>query len=142
MPKDKTDNFLKAIKKYAKEQKTAMHGEVKQLKTERLKEAEKDEYSGRMTERFLRSMAERTLSMNDRIQVLSRYRLRDRILLLLSQYRNGSRTEVDIPFSRNDLAIYLGANRCAVSRELACMKKDGLIDYSGRHFSLFFSEEE
>ena len=39
MPKDKTDNFLKAIKKYAKEQKTAMHGEVKQLKTERLKEA-------------------------------------------------------------------------------------------------------
>ena len=40
MPKDKTDNFLKAIKKYAKEQKTAMHGEVKQLKTERLKEAE------------------------------------------------------------------------------------------------------
>ena len=42
MPKDKTDNFLKAIKKYAKEQKTAMHGEVKQLKTERLKEAEEE----------------------------------------------------------------------------------------------------
>ena len=40
MPKDKTDNFLKAIKKYAKSQKTAMQGEVKQLKTERLKEAE------------------------------------------------------------------------------------------------------
>lgn len=40
MPKDKTDNFLKAIKKYAKEQKSAMHGEVKQLKTERLKSAE------------------------------------------------------------------------------------------------------
>ena len=42
MPKDKTDNFLKAIKKYAKEQKTAMHGEVKQLKSERLKEAEEE----------------------------------------------------------------------------------------------------
>ncbi|MBQ3265467.1 MAG: V-type ATP synthase subunit E [Ruminococcus sp.] len=40
MPKDKTDNFLKAIKRYAKEQKSAMHGEVKLLKTERLKEAE------------------------------------------------------------------------------------------------------
>lgn len=40
MPKTKTDNFLKAIKKYAKEQKNAMKGEVKQLKTERLKEAE------------------------------------------------------------------------------------------------------
>lgn len=42
MPKNKTDNFLKAIKKYAKEQKTALKGEVKQLKTERLKEAEEE----------------------------------------------------------------------------------------------------
>lgn len=41
MPKNKTDNFLKAIKRYAKEQKHSMEGEVKQLKTERLKEAEK-----------------------------------------------------------------------------------------------------
>ena len=40
MPKNKTDNFLKAIKKYAKAQKNAMEGEVKQLKTERLAEAE------------------------------------------------------------------------------------------------------
>lgn len=40
MPKNKTDNFLKAIKKYASAQKTAMEGEVRQLKSERLKEAE------------------------------------------------------------------------------------------------------
>ena len=40
MAKNKTDNFLKAIKKYASAQKQAMQGEVKQLKTERLKEAE------------------------------------------------------------------------------------------------------
>lgn len=40
MAKNKTDNFLKAIKKYANAQKQAMQGEVKQLKTERLKEAE------------------------------------------------------------------------------------------------------
>ena len=42
MPKDKTDNFLNAIKRYAKEQKSAIRGEVKQLKTERLKEAEEE----------------------------------------------------------------------------------------------------
>lgn len=40
MPKNKTDNFLKAIKKYAGAQKKAMEGEVEQLKTESLKEAE------------------------------------------------------------------------------------------------------
>ena len=42
MPKNKTDNFLQAIKKYAKTQKNAMQGEVKQLKTERLKEAQEN----------------------------------------------------------------------------------------------------
>ena len=42
MPKDKTDNFLQAIKKYAKTQKTEMQSDVKQLKNERLKQAEED----------------------------------------------------------------------------------------------------
>ena len=41
MPKNKTDNFLKAIKKYANAQKKAMKGETKQLKSERLRQAEK-----------------------------------------------------------------------------------------------------
>ena len=40
MPENKTDNFRNAIKKYANAQKQAMQGEVKQLKSERLKEAE------------------------------------------------------------------------------------------------------
>ena len=37
----KTDNFLKAIKKYADEQRTAMRTEVEQLKEEKIREAEK-----------------------------------------------------------------------------------------------------
>ena len=52
MPNNKTDNFLKAIKKYAKAQKTAMQGEVKQLKTERLREAE--EKAQRDSERLIK----------------------------------------------------------------------------------------
>ena len=40
MPRNKTNSFLKAIKKYAKEQNNAMKGEVAHLKEERLKEAE------------------------------------------------------------------------------------------------------
>lgn len=37
----KTDNFLKAIKKYADEQRSAMHTEVKQLKEAKIRDAEK-----------------------------------------------------------------------------------------------------
>ena len=40
MPENKTNNFLKAIKKYAKEQRNTMRGEVARLKEERLKQAE------------------------------------------------------------------------------------------------------
>ena len=40
MPNIKTDNFLRAIKRYANAQKRALKGEVEQLKNERLKEAE------------------------------------------------------------------------------------------------------
>lgn len=38
--KNKTDRFLRAIKKYANEQKSAMKSEIKELKAERLKAAE------------------------------------------------------------------------------------------------------
>lgn len=38
--KAKTDNFLKAIKKYASDQKAALDNEVEQLKSRKLKEAE------------------------------------------------------------------------------------------------------
>ena len=37
----KTDNFLKAIMKYADDQRNAMHSEVDKLKEEKIKEAEK-----------------------------------------------------------------------------------------------------
>ena len=59
-PKNKTDKFLKAIRKYASEQKSAMRSEVKQLKTERLKEAE--EKAKRDTEQMIRERKEETRS--------------------------------------------------------------------------------
>ena len=37
----KTDNFLKAIMKYADDQRNEMHSEVDKLKEEKIKEAEK-----------------------------------------------------------------------------------------------------
>ena len=58
MPKNKTDNFLKAIRRYAKQQKNVMKGEVKQLKTERLKEAE--EKAKRDSQRLIKDKLQET----------------------------------------------------------------------------------
>ena len=36
---------------------------------------------------------------------------------------------IRLPMNRDDTAAYIGANRSALSRELARMKAEGLIDY-------------
>lgn len=87
--------------------------------------------------RFTAALASRTLEMNDRIQILSKPTLREKILCLFSQYerKSGSRT-FTIPFDREGLAAYLGANRSALSRELSVLKREGIIDYYKNSFKI------
>lgn len=44
--------------------------------------------------------------------------------------------EFDIPFSRQQLADYLGVERSGLSLELGKIKNDGLLDYHKSHFIL------
>ena len=44
--------------------------------------------------------------------------------------------EFDIPFSRQQLADYLGVERSGLSLELGKMKKEGILDYHKNHFIL------
>ncbi len=80
MPRNKTDNFLKAIKRYAKQQKNAMQGEVEQLKSERLKEAE------------AQARAESDRIIKDE---LSRYQTQHTALLLFRRRRGDSGRQND-----------------------------------------------
>ena len=87
--------------------------------------------------RFTATLAARALEMNDRIQILSKPTLREKILCFLSQAerRNGART-FTIPLDREGLATYLGANRAALSRELSSLKRAGVIDYYKNSFKI------
>ena len=80
--------------------------------------------------RFTSILAMRNLAMNNRIQVLGKLRLRDRLIMYFSELSaaQGSNT-FRLPLNRDDTATYIGANRSALSRELSAMKRDGLIDY-------------
>ncbi len=109
-----------------------------------------------LRERFTSLLCHRTLSMNSRIQTLTKLSLREKLLFFLSQAAReaftrrsgGGRSQsvlsrpFDISMSRDDLASYIGANRTAVSRELSNMKKDGLIDYAGSTFRLLGHDKE
>ena len=87
--------------------------------------------------RFISMLAERTLVMNDRIQILSKISLRDKLITFFSQYMYKNRSRVfDVPFDRSDMAAYLGTNRSALSRELSEMRKEGILEFDKYHFHL------
>lgn len=88
--------------------------------------------------RFTAMLATKMLHMNDRVQILSKRTLRKKLLAFFTQCvrEAGGTREFTIPFDRERLAAYLGADRAALSRELSSMQKEGLIRFSRSHFVL------
>lgn len=87
--------------------------------------------------RFTAMLAGRALSMNDRIQILSKQSIREKVITLLSQHLSrDSRGYVRLPFSREAMARYLGVNQSALSRELSNMAKEGIIEFKGSSFRI------
>ena len=93
--------------------------------------------------RFTAMLARRTLSMNDRIQILSKSTLRQKLIAFFSQCTQHSGKEsFTVPFNRSDMAAYLGTERSALSRELSRMQKEGIIDFHKNHFHILINFHE
>ena len=104
--------------------------------------SEDAEFVHGVTMRVLECFARRALAMNDRIQVLSQRSLRKKIITFLQQYaRKSPGRPFELPLAREDMAVFLGCDRSALSRELARMKKDGIIDYYRNSFVIKHTED-
>lgn len=92
---------------------------------------------------FLYELTRRILSMNDRIQVLSKRTLRDKLITFFSQQvkRQGS-TTLTLAMDRNEMADYLGTDRSALSRELSRMQQAGLLRFHKNKFVLLADVRE
>lgn len=101
-----------------------------------------DAFTLMLGRRFTSMLAARTLEMNRRIQILSKLTLREKLIAFFSVYAPADRTVFTVPFRRHEMAVYLGTNRSALSRELSRMKSEGLLDYDGSSFKLFLSVKE
>ena len=89
-----------------------------------------DSFYRDLQKRFTSVLAMRNLAMNDRIQVLSKLKLRDKLLTYFSELQaSAGSCTFNLPLNRDDMATYIGSNRSALSRELSAMRKEGLIDY-------------
>lgn len=96
----------------------------------------------RLIHNLLRISAMKNLNLSSRMMHTASKSTRVRLLSYFSELaiENGS-SSFTVPFSRQQLADYLGVERSALSNELSKMQKDGLIQYRKNEFKLFQNED-
>ena len=80
-----------------------------------------------LTENLIKSLARKNLILNQKVRILSRKSLRERILFYLGTLPKDKNGWVKIPFNKTVLAEYLGVNRSALSRELGRMQDEEIL---------------
>ena len=86
---------------------------------------------------ILGELAEKNLHFSEKLQHMGERSTRSKIMSYLSAEAQRFGTyEFDIPFSRQQLADYLGVERSGLSLELGKMRDDGLLDFHKNHFVL------
>lgn len=94
-------------------------------------------YHHRLIHNLLCISAQKNLNLSTRMMHIAPKSIRERLLSYFSEQamENGS-SRFTIPFSRQQLADYLGVDRSAMSNELSKMQRDGLISYRKNEFIL------
>ena len=94
-------------------------------------------FHNQLEENVFRLIAEENRRLIEKIEICSKSSLREKILsfLRLLEEKQGQRY-IRVPLSRTEMASYLQANRSAMTRELAALKTEGLIDFDGNTFVL------
>ena len=94
-------------------------------------------HHSRLVENMFHIMTEKAAALSERVEVLSRRSIREKLLcyfgLLAGQRRKPS---FQLPFSLSALADYISADRSAMMRELKKMKDERLVEVAGRQVTL------
>jgi CRP-like cAMP-binding protein len=91
----------------------------------------------KLIENMLKIVAEKNIRLNEKIILLSRRTIREKVLYyLLAESGKSENRIITIPFNRNELADYICVDRSALSRELCKMRNEGIIDFHKNRFKL------
>jgi len=94
-------------------------------------------HHNKIIQNILGELAEKNLRFSEKLEHMGQRTTRSKVMSYLSaQARRFSTYEFDIPFSRQQLADYLGVERSGLSLELSKMRQEGLIDFHKSHFIL------
>ncbi len=96
-----------------------------------------------VVENLLKIISERTIKLNERIEVLSQRTISDKLIsyLQIIEDKTPQGKSPQIPFSTTALSDYLCVNRSALQREMAKLKKSGVLTISKRKFKLVLNQE-
>ena len=91
----------------------------------------------RMVENLFRLVTEKATSLSERVEVLSRRSIREKLLRYFQlQAAKGHGPSFQLPFSLSALADYISADRSAMMRELKKMREEMLVTITGRQVTL------
>ena len=95
------------------------------------------QFHHKLTENMVRVIADKNRDLMRKVEVVSKRTTREKLLSYLSIQAQTQQTRYfDIPLGRGELAEYLCVDRSAMTRELAKMKEEGIIDYDKNCFRL------
>jgi len=90
-----------------------------------------------LVQNMLKMMADKAQALSERIDVLSRRSIREKLLCYFSQQRSkAGKDTFRLPFSLSMLADYIATDRSAMMRELKKMRDEKLIESDGREITL------
>lgn len=90
-----------------------------------------------LVQNMLRLMSGKAQGLTERVDVLSRRSIREKLLCYFRQLEDKSGTSTfTLPFSLSTLADYIATDRSAMMRELKRLKEEGVLSSEGRTFTL------
>ena len=97
----------------------------------------------RVVENMLELMTEKAVSLSERVEVLSQRTIENKLIsfLQITEDKTAEGKTPQIPFSTTMLSDYLCVNRSALQREIAKLKKSGVLTISKRKFKLKINQE-
>lgn len=82
-------------------------------------------------------LGEKNYSLNTKLNILLLNGIQEKLAhYLLDQMGNYNSNQFTIPLNRSELAEYLNVSRPSMCRELAILKKEGIIDYQKNTFTI------
>lgn len=87
-----------------------------------------------VSQNFLSLLSDKIFLLNERVRLLGLDSIRKKVIWYLLRQTDGS--VLQLTLNREGMARHLAVARPSLSRELAKLKSDGLIDYQGRRFEL------